>query len=259
MKKIKAKPETKETSRLYKVARWLLWFFYRDYRVEGAENLPDGAALIVGNHSQMHGPIACEFYFPSNHHTWCAGQMMKLKDVPAYAYADFWSQKPPFSRPFYKLLSYLIAPLAVLVFNNANTIPVYRDNRIAVTLKKTLRKLAEGAHVIVFPEQDGETNGILYEFQSGFVDVGRLYHKRFDKELPFVPLYIAPNRKTMYIGKATQFNPNAPIEAERERICAYLTEEITAMAKQLPLHTVVPYRNVPKRLYPTNKPKEDVK
>lgn len=252
MKKTKAKPETKKTSRLYKVARWLLWFFYRDYRVEGEENLPEGPAVIVGNHSQMHGPIACEFYFPGYHHTWCAGQMMKLKDVPAYAYEDFWSQKPPLCRPFYKLLSYLIAPLAVLVFTNANTIPVYRDRRIAITLKRTIRKLQEGARVVIFPEEDKKYNAILYQFQEGFVDVARLYQKCADSGLPFVPLYIAPNLKTMYIGKPIYFDSAAPIDEERERICTYLMEEITRIARSLPTHKVVPYRNIPKRLYPTN-------
>ena len=255
---MRSKREKKSTI-LYPILRGLLYFFYPKTKIVGAENLPADAAVIVGNHSQIHGPIACEFYFPGKHYTWCAGQMMRVKTVPAYAYQDFWAQKPACSRPFYKLLSYLIAPLSALIFTNANTIPVYRDNRIAVTLKKTLRQLEDNANVIIFPEEDKKHNHILYEFQNGFVDIGRLYHKRFGKALAFVPLYIAPKRKTMYIGKATYFNPDAPINEERDRICAYLTEEITAMAESLPLHTVIPYRNIPKRLYPTNKPKEAVK
>ena len=49
---------------------------------------------------------------------------------------------------------------------------------------------------------------------------------------------------------------DAPIGEERRRICAYLTEEITAMACSLPLHTVVPYQNVSKKEYPKNLPCE---
>ena len=33
-------------------------------------------------------------------------------------------------------------------------------------------------------------------------------------------------------------------------------QEITDIAASLPLHTVVPYRNIPKRNYPTNIPIE---
>lgn len=251
-----AKP--KKTSRLYKVLRWLLWVGYPKIKVEGTENLPeDEPAILVGNHSQMHGPIACEFYIPGRHHTWCAAQMMKLREVPAYAYTDFWAQKPPYSRPFYRLLSYLIAPLAALIFNNANTIPVYRDHRITITLKRTLKYLQDGERVVIFPEHDVKRNNILYEFQDGFVDMARLYHKRNGKELCFVPLYIAPIRKTMYFGKPIRFSAETPIEWERHRICEYLMTEITQMARQLPKHTVIPYRNIPRRQYPTNRDKEE--
>ena len=34
--------------------------------------------------------------------------------------------------------------------------------------------------------------------------------------------------------------------------CAALTDAITALALSLPEHRVVPYRNIPKRLYPKN-------
>ena len=99
------------------------------------ENLPDEPCAIIGNHTQLHGPIACELYFPDNYYTWCAGQMMKLKEVPEYAYTDFWSQKPKIIRPLFKLVSYIIPPLSVLIFNNARTIAVYRDNRILSTFR----------------------------------------------------------------------------------------------------------------------------
>ena len=42
----------------------------------------------------------------------------------------------------------------------------------------------------------------------------------------------------------------------RARICAGLMDRITAMAAALPPHTVVPYRNIPKRDYPKNTPIE---
>ena len=63
----------------------------------------------------------------------------------------------------------------------------------------------------------------------------------------------APALKTMYIGKPTVFDPEAPMEQERQRICDYLMDEITRTAQELPLHTVVPYRNIPKKDYPKNR------
>ena len=239
---------------LYKFVKWLVWLFYPKMEVVGTENLPEEPALVVGNHTQMNGPIACELYFPGNRYTWCAGEMMHLKDVPAYAYRDFWSGKPKYIRWFYKLLSYIIAPLSVCVFNNAQTIGVYHDGRILSTFKNTVARLQEGASVVIFPEHDVKYNQILYEFQDKFIDVAKLYYKRTGTELNFVPLYIAPKLKKMYIGKPIRFCAANPIDEERRRICDYLMHEITKIAVAQPVHTVVPYRNIPRRLYPKNIP-----
>ncbi len=243
----------KKVSTLYRIVKWFVWLFSPKFKVEGAENLPDEATLIVGNHTQMYGPIACEFYTPNKHYTWCAGEMMSVKTVPEYAFRDFWSQKPRWTHPFYRLVSYIIAPLAALIFNNANTIGVFRDTRILYTFKTTVKRLSEGNNVVVFPEHDVKYNNIIYDFQDKFIDIARLYYKKTGKALSFAPMYIAPSLKKMYIGKVTYFNPKLSMDEERERICKYLMNEITEIARELPLHTVVPYRNIPKKLYPKNK------
>ena len=249
--------EDKKTSWMYKIIKWLVQLFYPKIEVVGAENLPDEAAVIVGNHTQMNGPIAAELYCPGRHYTWCAGQMMHLKDVPEYAFQDFWSQKPKWTHPLYKLLSHIIAPLSVCIFNNAHTIGVYRDARIVGTFKNTMKRLQEGNHVVIFPEHDVKYNHIIYDFQDKFIDVAKLYYRKTGKELSFVPLYIAPKLEKMFFGKPIQFCAANPIEKERRRICDYLMREITEIAVSLPEHTVVPYRNIPKKLYPSNIPKEE--
>ena len=241
---------------LFRVIKYLVRVFYPKIEVVGLENLPDEPCAIIGNHTQMHGPIACELYFPDNYYTWCAGQMMKLKEVPEYAYTDFWSQKPKYLRPLFKIVSYIIPPLSVLIFNNARTIAVYKDNRVISTFRESIAKLQNGNSVVIFPEHDKKYNNIIYDFQEGFVDIARLYYKRTGKELSFVPLYIAPKLKKMYLGKPIKFCAETPIAEERRRICDYLMNEITNIAVGLPEHTVIPYRNIPKRYYPTNIQKE---
>ena len=248
--------EEKQTSRLYRLIKRVVKAVYPNYTVEGTEHLPDEPAIIVGNHTQIHGPICCQLYFPGNSCTWCAGQMMERKEVPAYAFSDFWSQKPKYTHWFYKLLSHLIAPLSVCIFNNANTIGVYPDARIISTFRTTVKKLNEGANVIIFPEHDVPYNNVIYEFQDKFIDIAKLYYKRTGKELSFVPMYIAPKLHKMYLGKPIRFCAANSMEEERSKICGYLMDEITDIARSLPEHTVVPYRNIPKKDYPSNIPKE---
>ena len=237
---------------IYRVIKWFVWLFYPKIRSEGTENIPDEPVLFVGNHSQMNGPIACELYFPVERYTWCAGQMMHLKEVPDYAFGDFWIRKPKAVQWFYRLLSYIIAPFSVCVFNNAQTIGVYHDTRVMSTFKQTVNVLAEGKNVVVFPEKDAPHNHILCQFQERFVDVARLYYKKTGKALAFVPFYLAPNLKTMRFGAPIRFCPESSMEEERRRICEELMTSITCMAESLPPHRVVPYLNLPKKEYPFN-------
>lgn len=245
--------EQKKCSRLYLLIKWCVKTCYPKIRVMGEEKLPQEPVILVANHCQMHGPIACELYAPGDHYTWCAGEMMHLKEVPDYAYQDFWSGKPRGVRWFYRLLSYLIAPLSVCVFNNANTIGVYRDTRILSTFKQTVQRLQEGNHVVIFPEHSVPYNSVVCRFQERFVDVAKLYHKRTGKSLQFVPMYLAPDLKCMCLGEPLVFDPEQPMDAQRRQICQELMDRITAMAQALPPHTVVPYNNIPRRAYPSSR------
>ena len=185
--------------------------------------------------------------------------MMHLKEVPDYAFRDFWSHKPWWNRWFFRLASYLIAPLSVAVFTNAHTIPVYRDHRAVTTLRKSVAALEAGEDVVIFPEREEPYNHILWQFQEGFTDVARLYGRRTGKALAFVPCYIAPRLKTVVFGEPVRFDPAAPAGEERERVVRCLMEEITRLAEELPEHVVVPYPNLPKKDYRTNKAPEENK
>ena len=229
---------------------------YKRPEFTGTENLPNEPCVIVGNHTQMNGPIIGELYFPGRHRTWCAGEMMHLREVPAYAYTDFWSFKPRWCRPFFRLLSYIIAPLSVIIFNNAATVPVYHDSRLISTYRRSIECLVGGESMIIFPEKNERRNNVIYAFQDKFIDLARFYYKKTGKALSFVPVYIAPEIGRTLIGRPTVFDPSRPIAAERERICAYLMDSITELAVSLPEHTVVPYRNVGRKNYPKNIPLE---
>ena len=104
--------EDKKISPVYRGIRWLVRLFSPKIQVVGRENLPEEPCVIVGNHSQMYGPIAGELYTPGKHYIWCAGEMMHWKEVPDYAFEDFWSEKPKAVRWVFRLLSYLITPVS---------------------------------------------------------------------------------------------------------------------------------------------------
>lgn len=233
----------------YKLLRFIVCRFYKKRAIWGLENLPTDASMIVGNHAQLHGPLSCEIFFPRPKKIWTIGNMMHLKEVPAYAYKDFWSNKPKYSKLFYKIISYVIAPLSVYLFRRADTIPVYKDNRMIYTVKTTLKKLDEGCNIILFPECEKEYNEIINEFQDRFVDIAKFYYKKYNKILSFVPMYNATELRKIIIGKPIKYNPEIPIEEQRKIIIEYLKSEITKMAKIIKRHKVVPYKNIKKKDY----------
>ena len=237
---------------LYLCIKFIIRVLYPKTEFVGSENLPDGPAVIVGNHAKTNAPIACELYFPEKHLTWTAGEMMNVREVPQYAFTDFWSQKPGYIRWFFKGLSYFIAPLASCIFNNADCIGVYHDSRLVGTFRESVKALNEGTRVVILPEHDEPHNNIVCDFQEKFVDVARMYYRKYKQEISFVPMYTAPRLKTVYLGKPVKFDSSAPIDEERKRICKEMMDGITGIARSLPEHTVVPYPNIPEWEYPSN-------
>lgn len=229
---------------------------YPKMELVGLQNLPEEACVIVGNHSQAHGPIVTEERLPFDHYTWCAWQMMDKREVADYAFEDFWQDKPKYTQWFYWLVSRIIRTPAVYIMTHARTIPVYHDTRCLTTFRRSLEKLQEGFHLVIFPECREEYNNILYEFQDKFIDLAWMYHKRTGKILNFVPMYLAPKLKKIFFGQPIVFDPEAPRQTERTRIKQALMDSITSIACAQPLHIVIPYRNISSKHYPKNLPCE---
>lgn len=242
---------------LYRIIYKIVSLVYPKIEIIGKENIPAEACIIVGNHCQMHGPICVELNFPGNRYTWCVGQLMNKKEAQAFAFMDFWSHKPKYSRWFFKILSHVAAPLIALVLSSAQTIPVYRDNRAVATFKITAKCLAEGATIFIFPEHAVPHNNVISDFQDRFIDVAKLHHKRTGHEICFVPMYLSPELHKLCIGKPTRFNSAAPLDEERQRIRHYLMDEASRMGLSLPPHTVIPFRPGSKKDYPKNTPTPD--
>ena len=245
-------PEKK--SLLYRTIYKTVSLVYPKVEVIGKENIPEEACIVVGNHCQMHGPISVELNFPGNRYTWCVGQLMNKEETQAFAFMDFWSHKPRYIRWFYKILSYIAAPLITHVLTNAQTIPVYRDNRAVATFKITAKRLAEGATVFIFPEHAVPHNNVISDFQDRFIDVAKLHYKRTGHEVCFVPMYLAPELHKLCLGKPVRFNGEAPLDEERQRIRHYLMDEVSRMGLALPAHTVIPFRPGNKKDFPKNDP-----
>lgn len=241
---------------LCRIIRRAVDLVYPEMELVGLEQLPKEPCVVVGNHSQIHGPIVTEERLPFDHYTWCAWQMMDKKEVSDYAYRDFWWDKPRAVQWLYWLASRIIKYPAVYIMTHAHTIPVYHDSRCLTTFRRSMEKLQEGCHLVIFPECREEYNNIVNVFQDRFIDLARLYYNKTGKALSFVPMYLAPKLKKIFFGQPIRFDPQAPKAQERQRVCKALMDSITAIAWAQPEHTVIPYNNISPKRYPKNLPCE---
>ena len=248
--------EEKKKPFLYRILYRIVRAVSPDYELEGEENVSGDPVIIVGNHTQMYGPVAGEMFMPRDNYIWCVHEMMDRKEAPEYSFNDFWSGKPGYIRWFYRILSKAIGSLCELIFKNSHTIAVYRDKRIITTVRDTLHRLREGYDVVIFPENSEKHNNILNGFHENFVDIARFWYRESGKELRFVPMYICPDLDRIRFGEPVQYDHEAVLDDERKRITGLLQDSITRMALSMPRHTVVPFLNVSKKDYPKNTPLE---
>ena len=247
----------KKTSLFSKAVFGIFSFFakikYRRVKIHNASLLDEENTIVIANHAQLNGPIIAQLHLDERYHIWANWQMFFLREVPSYTMRDFFPYKSGWTRPFYKIASYLLAPLMPCMMKNARAVPVYHDVRMASTVKNTLRLLSEGRGIVIFPEKHERHNNILNAFESQFVNLAKVYYRRTGERIRFLPMYIAPDLDGCYFGDAVYYDPDSDIEAERQRISAHLSGEITRVARELPLHTVIPFDNISSRRYLSNK------
>lgn len=235
-------------SLLFRVIFFFVRLFYVKIQVETKEPLEPGS-IFVANHAQINGPIVSYLYHPHKKKIWVISDMCHLKTAPSYAMQDFWGHKKKPFRFLYRILSYLIAPLSVHIMKNGGTIPVYRSMAISKTFQKTMHSLQENEDVVIFAENRNPYNHIINDFSENFVDVAKIYYKRYQKKLHFYPVYICPKLKKMMVGEKITFDETKDITIERSTIARHLKTEITAMAMSLPRHKVIPYDAKDKHKY----------
>lgn len=229
----------------------LINVFYHKRSYTGVENIKS-PTVFVTNHSQIHAPLTHTLFFPTDAYFWCISDMTEFKKLPSHALNGFWPDKPKSVRWIYRLISYFLAPTAWL-FKRANTIPVYHDARVLDTFKMTIEKIKEGHDIIICPENFEGFDGITNDFHEKFIDLAKLYYKKYGEAITFTPMYTCPALKTNVIGEPVTYNPNAPIAEERKRIASYLKSTINSLAKSLPPHRVVPFANVGKNQQPMSR------
>jgi hypothetical protein len=198
--------------------------------VNGLENIiPDEPGVFIANHSGSLGPESILSSMPFHLHTWILQQTVDRKRSAEYLRRDFVERELRLKPPFSKVISFLMALIAVPLLKALNTIPVYKSSKQLEnrTFQLTLEILTRKEYVLIFPEDPKPVpNQSINPFQTGFTRLGELYYKRTGKDLVFYPLTFHSGKRKIMVGKPVFYDPKNPFHRERNRLSSIIEKEI---------------------------------
>ncbi len=224
-----------------KAVIWTLWPLCY-HRVRGQEKVKlddDVPCVFVCNHGEIYGPVVATLYIPFSFRTWVTYEMMDANIIAENAMnGAFQKVKGPWRKILDWIMRKLGAPFVAWIMKSLDSIPVYHDNPrgLMQTFRETVAAMQTGDNILIFPENSETSADHKYaregvsEFFTGFTMIGQLYCNKTGKCPLFVPLYADKHKRVITFGTPTRYDPDAPANEEKERLCNYLRGEMLKIA-----------------------------
>ena len=194
-------------NKVYSIIYPLVWIYmkiFHPWRAIGLENLPEGAALLCGNHSTFGDPVyvVC-----------CLGRRRQIH-VMAKEEVMKW-------------------PVVGFILKKAGMFGVKRGRADVAALKEALRVLKGGERLLMFPEGTRVKEGEISEAHNG----AAMFSTRAGA--PLVPIYIQPKKRifrktTVIFGEPyhPEFEGRKPTPEDYRRIAGDLMAHIRALGER---------------------------
>ena len=195
-------------NKVYAVLYPLLWIFMRifhPWKAVGLENLPEGAALLCGNHTSAGDPlyVVCCLGWRRQVHVMAKDEIMK------------W-------------------PVLGFLLKKAGIFGVKRGKADVTALKEALRVLKAGERLLIFPEGTRVKEGEASEAHTG----AAMFSTRTGA--PLVPVYIQPQKRlfrktTVVFGEPyhPEFEGRKPTPEDYQRIADDLMTRIRTLEERV--------------------------
>ena len=194
-------------NKMYSVIYPFIWIYmklFHPWKAVGAENIPEGASLICGNHTSLGDPL----------YVVCAMGRKRQTHVMAKAEIMKW-------------------PVVGFLLKKAGIFGVNRGKSDMAAVKEAIRVLRAGERLLMFPEGTRVKEGEVSEAHTG----AALLATRTGT--PLVPVYISPNkrrfRKTAVVfGQPyhPDFEGRKPSASDYQRIADDLLHRVRALEEQ---------------------------
>jgi len=194
-------------NRVYAVIYPIIWIFMKlihPWRTVGVENIPEGSAVICGNHTTLGDPlyVVCAMGGKRQTHVMAKAEIMK------------W-------------------PVIGFLLKKAGIIGVNRGKSDMAAVKECLRVLRGGEKLLMFPEGTRVREGESSEAHTG----AAMLATRTDS--PLVPVYIQPKKRrfrktTVVFGQPyhPEFEGRKPSAGDYQRIADDLLVRVRELGEQ---------------------------
>ena len=194
-------------NKVYAVLYPIIWIFMRifhPWKAVGVENIPEGAALMCGNHTSLGDPfyVVCCMGSKRQTHVMAKAEIMK------------W-------------------PVIGFLLKKAGIFGVNRGKSDVGAIKEAMRVLRAGEKLLMFPEGTRVKEGETSEAHTGAAMLSTR------TSTPLVPVYISPRKRifrktTVVFGQPyhPEFEGRKPSAEDYQRIANDLLVRVRALEEQ---------------------------
>ena len=196
--------------RFYKLAGGVIRLFSHRMKTEWEVPFEEGPCVFVVNHAGSSGPVDMTTKFPMRDriNPWINIEMLSAKTVPAYARKNYWWKPGSFFAPLLSVtVPYIAAALMPPVLRSTQYIPVYRDQRIILTLRKSIRALQRDQYLLLFPELPGPGKNSTRHINTGWLRLGQLWYKNSGRSLKMYPVHVDYKNHVFKVAAPVWYDP----------------------------------------------------
>ena len=200
----------------FKFCRATANFFVPKGKFKNKPKEYDEPVVYVCRHLNMHGPLTIARSFKKDLHIFVLHNFFTKEEAyPQFLNNSFKNKKNK------KFLANFAGTFVPKIVNSGKFIPVYRgdDKRSFLTIKKAYENLNKGQSLAVFPDKTYKAKyGEPSDIYPGFLVLEKIYYKKYNKHLKFVPLVLDDKNRTIIEKDPITFVDDIPFNDQLETI-----------------------------------------
>jgi len=186
---------------LIRVCLPIVRLFSRKRKVVG--RLPNAPCVFLCRHMDQSGVIGAYTSINTVLRPLVLDTFFSYEDAKNHLKNYTFSEKKKKGKVFKAIVAPICAKFFVRMVKSVEAIPVYRGKngmRSITTIKESVRALENGDNIIIFPDFDyaDKSEKQTGEIYKGFISIAKLYFRRNNERLKFVPVCLKEKRLVVH-------------------------------------------------------------